>query len=114
MQHTEYGFFDLSNDAIEETLCSTDGMGRGRRRSDLRELPSELLAMLDGRPTAQKIGKQIENPGQCTLLRCSRLCNGNWEMKETPMPLSPSTCVLSREPTRSVNAELGGRSFPRV
>jgi len=29
MQHTEYGFFDLSNGAMEETLRSTDGVREG-------------------------------------------------------------------------------------
>ena len=39
----------------------------------------------------KKIGKQVGNSGRGMLLRCSRLCNGKWEMKETRClsPLRP-------------------------
>ena len=53
---TEYGFFDLSNGAIEETLCSTVKRMRGRG-SDLRELPRSQL-MLRKASQSQKKNNQ--------------------------------------------------------
>ena len=109
---TEYGFFDLSNGAIEETLCSTVKRMRGRG-SDLRDLPRSQLML---REASQSQKKQSENglgiqQRAHTALRRSRLRSGEQEMKESPQPLIQyvppvgKTGPLSRGQTRSVKAE---------